>query len=91
MISGVYCFVIDATSKTLYRPGMMASEVTLNTSPEYALLIIALFSVKHIIADFFLQFGWMLSGRAAYLHMGRLTHASIHALGTAIVLAICKR
>jgi hypothetical protein len=33
-----------------------------------------------MFADFFLQTRRMLSGRGAYLHMGRAQHAGIHAL-----------
>lgn len=53
-----------------------------------ALILFALFQIKHMLADFFLQTPRMLSGRAAYLHMGRAQHAGLHAAATVVVLAL---
>ncbi|AVO38136.1 DUF3307 domain-containing protein [Pukyongiella litopenaei] len=51
-------------------------------------LLIGLFQVKHLIADFFLQTPRMLCRRAIYLHPGRAEHAGLHGIGSAIVLAL---
>jgi Protein of unknown function (DUF3307) len=43
---------------------------------------------KHFICDFPLQsFPWMYRNKGTYLHWGGIVHASIHALGSLIVLA----
>lgn len=52
------------------------------------LVLFGLLQVKHMFADYFLQTPKMLSGRGQYLHMGRAQHAAIHAIGSAIVLAL---
>lgn len=52
------------------------------------LAMLCLLQLKHMFADYFLQTPKMLSGRGEYWHLGRAQHAGIHALGSAIVLAI---
>lgn len=43
--------------------------------------------VKHFICDFPLQaYPWMYQNKGSYLHLGGITHALIHGIGTAIVL-----
>lgn len=43
--------------------------------------------VKHFICDFPLQaYPWMYRNKGTYGHLGGVAHASIHALGTAMVL-----
>ena len=43
--------------------------------------------VKHFICDFPLQaFAWMYRNKGTYGHVGGLTHASLHGLGTFAVL-----
>ena len=42
------------------------------------LLLICLFQVKHMFADFYLQTPKMLTGRDEYMHMGRAQHAAVH-------------
>ena len=53
--------------------------------------------LKHYIADYFLQPGWMLAGKGNVFHVGGYAHAGIHAglsllvllvLGTPIGLAL---
>ncbi len=44
------------------------------------LLLFCLLQIKHMFADFFMQTPRMLSGRGAYLHMGRVQHAGVHAI-----------
>ncbi len=52
------------------------------------LLLICLFEVKHMFADFYLQTKKMLSGRCQYFHPGRAQHAGVHALASVVVLFI---
>ena len=52
------------------------------------LLLIAAFQIKHLFADFFLQNAKMIMGRERYWHLGRAQHAGIHAVFSAIVLAV---
>ncbi|MVO14974.1 DUF3307 domain-containing protein [Parasedimentitalea huanghaiensis] len=57
--------------------------------PEYVgsvLLLLCLFQIKHMFADFYMQTPKMLSGRGEYMHMGRAQHAAVHALGSILVL-----
>jgi hypothetical protein len=53
-----------------------------------ALILMCLFQIKHMFADYFLQTPKMLAGRGQYLHMGRAQHAGVHAVGSAIALAL---
>lgn len=41
-----------------------------------------------MFADFFLQTPRMLVDRAEYIHFGRIQHVVIHAIGSAIALAV---
>ena len=50
------------------------------------LVMLALFQVKHLFADFYLQTPKMLSARSVYLHVGRAQHAGVHVLGSLLVL-----
>lgn len=52
------------------------------------LILIALFLVKHMFADYFMQTPKMLSGRGQYWHMGRAQHAAVHAIGSVIVFVL---
>lgn len=51
------------------------------------LVLLALFQVKHMLADYFLQTQRMLSGRGEYFHIGRAQHAGVHAVGSVLVFA----
>ncbi|HEY9013207.1 MAG TPA: DUF3307 domain-containing protein [Devosia sp.] len=44
--------------------------------------------IKHYLADYFLQPGWMLGGKGDFRHPGGYAHAGIHAGLTAVVLLI---
>jgi len=44
---------------------------------------------KHIIADYFLQFGWMIKDKGTYGAWGGIAHAKLHGLLTFVVLAAC--
>ena len=45
-----------------------------------ALIALALFQIKHYLADFQWQSGWMIAGKARYGHPGGVAHAGLHAL-----------
>ena len=45
--------------------------------------------IKHYIADYFMQPGWMLGGKGDLRKPGGYAHAGIHAALSAIVLIIC--
>lgn len=42
--------------------------------------------IKHYIADYFLQPGWMLGGKGNIFHPGGYAHAGLHAVLSLIVL-----
>jgi hypothetical protein len=53
----------------------------------FFMLLIGL-QLKHFVADFLLQPGWILAGKGDIRLPGGYAHAGIHAVFTAIVLAI---
>lgn len=46
--------------------------------------------IKHCIADYFLQPGWILAGKGDWRKPGGYAHAGVHAGMTAIVLLIAQ-
>ena len=50
------------------------------------LLLLALFQLKHLICDFFLQVPYHYKNKGTYGHPGGGEHAVIHALGTTVFL-----
>lgn len=52
------------------------------------LLLLVLFQIKHMFADFYLQTPRMLEGRETYIHRGRAEHAGVHALFSVIVFLL---
>ena len=48
--------------------------------------ILFLLSIKHVIADYFLQQSWMIKDKGTYGAQGGIAHASIHTIGSFIVL-----
>lgn len=50
------------------------------------LVLLALLTVKHMFADYFLQTPAMLRARDEYLHAGRAQHCAVHVAGSALVL-----
>ena len=52
------------------------------------LVLLVLFQIKHMFADYFLQTPKMLAGRGDYLHMGRAQHALVHVAGSALCLLV---
>ena len=51
------------------------------------LILIGLLQVKHLLADFYLQTMWMLTGRENYWHLGRTAHAGLHAVFSVLIFA----
>jgi len=45
--------------------------------------------IKHCIADYFLQPGWILGGKGDFRRLGGYAHAGIHAGLSLIVLLLC--
>jgi hypothetical protein len=55
-----------------------------------ALLLLAGFELKHYVADYLLQTGWMIAGKGRLTAAGGYVHAGVHALGSAIVLLAAR-
>jgi len=55
----------------------------------FLLLFVGL-ELKHFIADYFLQPGWMLSGKGDFRQIGGYAHAGAHAVLTGVVLLIAQ-
>ena len=53
-----------------------------------ALTLIVLLQVKHMFADFFMQTPRMLAAGDVYLHFGRLQHAGVHAIFSALAFFV---
>jgi hypothetical protein len=53
----------------------------------FFLLLLGL-EIKHYVADYFLQPGWMLGGKGDFRHPGGYAHSGVHAGLTAIVLLL---
>lgn len=51
----------------------------------FFILLVGL-EVKHYLADYFLQPGWMLGGKGDFRHPGGYAHAAVHGGLSAIVL-----
>lgn len=43
-----------------------------------ALFLVALFQLKHMLADFYWQTGWMAANKGRYGHSAGLAHSGIH-------------
>jgi hypothetical protein len=46
------------------------------------------FQLKHFVADYLMQPGWILGGKGDLRQLGGYAHAAVHALFSAIVMAI---
>lgn len=55
-------------------------------TPAALLVLVLLFQVKHLLADFVWQTGWMVHNKGTYGHPGGIAHAGLHALITVPVL-----
>jgi len=53
------------------------------------LLILFLLLTKHTIADYFLQYSWMIKDKGSYGKWGGIAHAGLHGLFTLFVLTTC--
>ena len=53
----------------------------------FLLLFVGL-ELKHLIADYFLQPGWMLAGKGNFTMPGGYAHAGVHVALTAVVLLL---
>ncbi len=53
----------------------------------FFLLLIGL-ELKHFVADYLLQPGWMLAGKGSFTRIGGYAHAGVHAAMTAVLLLI---
>lgn len=54
----------------------------------FFLVLLFLLQAKHLFADFYLQTPRMLRDRGLYLHMGRVQHAGIHAVGSLVAFVL---
>ena len=45
----------------------------------FAIGLFALFTVKHIVADYILQFSWMIRDKGFYGEIGGIAHSGMHA------------
>ena len=52
------------------------------------LAMITLLIVKHVIADYFMQFSWMMKDKGIYGAWGGIAHSSWHAILTFLVLSV---
>jgi hypothetical protein len=55
-------------------------------TPSELLFLILLFQLKHFLADFAWQSGWMVANKGTYGHPGGIAHAGVHAALTVVVL-----
>jgi hypothetical protein len=53
---------------------------------ETVIILLALFGIKHFLADFLWQFPFMVRDKSQYGAQGGMTHASIHGILTFFVL-----
>lgn len=50
------------------------------------LTLFLLFTIKHFVIDFLLQYKYQWSNKGTYGHPGGLLHAGLHGIGTALCL-----
>jgi hypothetical protein len=55
---------------------------------EFALFVLIGLEIKHFIADYTLQFDWMIKGKGSFAQIGGYVHAGIHAAGTMILFLL---
>lgn len=56
----------------------------------FTLLVLFCFQLKHFVADYVLQAGWMVRGKGDLTKLGGYAHAGVHVAGSLIVLAILR-
>ena len=52
------------------------------------LVAITLLMIKHVIADYFMQYSWMIRDKGNYGAWGGLAHSGYHGILTALVFAL---
>tara|TARA_B100001287_G_scaffold265582_1_gene258662 strand:- start:2068 stop:2454 length:387 start_codon:yes stop_codon:yes gene_type:complete len=52
--------------------------------------LFALFTLKHIVADYFLQFSWMIRDKGFYGEWGGIAHSGVHGFFTLFVLLLAQ-
>jgi len=57
---------------------------------DLVLVLLVGFQLKHFIADYLLQTGWMIGGKGRLTAPGGYAHAGIHVVGSAIVLLVAR-
>ncbi len=57
-------------------------------SVTFLLILLVIFQIKHLVADFILQTGWMVRTKGIYGHPGGIVHAGLHAVLTAGILLL---
>lgn len=60
----------------------------MNAAFHWVLLVLLGLQVKHVVADYVLQSGWMLASKGRYGAAGGIAHAGVHGAMTAVVLAL---
>lgn len=50
------------------------------------MVLLLLFQIKHLLADFVWQSGWMVRNKGTYGHPGGIAHAGLHSLLTVPIL-----
>ncbi|MCC6006645.1 MAG: DUF3307 domain-containing protein [Rhodobacteraceae bacterium] len=60
----------------------------MQSEPGMIIAALVLFALKHFVADFVLQTGWMVQGKGRYGHPGGLVHAAIHVVGSVPALVV---
>lgn len=58
--------------------------------PTAVLLLVLGFQIKHFIADYLLQFDWMVSEKGDVRKFGGYAHAGMHVIGSAIILLLAS-
>ena len=58
---------------------------------EPVLLALLIFQIKHFLCDFVLQTSNQILNKGRYLHMGGITHAGLHVLGSLPALLVLTR
>ena len=55
---------------------------------DFILLMFVGLELKHFVADYLLQFDWMIQGKGNVTKIGGYVHAGVHAGGSVVVLVI---
>ncbi len=55
-------------------------------TPDFLILLVFLFQLKHLLADWVWQSSWMVKNKGHWGHPGGLAHAAVHAVLTLPIL-----